>query len=68
MAAELDSLIRKSKDLEAQIEQLTADLTRLHAAIAERMGDLGIRRNQVPRAYLHRIRHIKSWLISGEGN
>jgi len=39
MAAELDSLIRKSKDLEAQIEQLTAELTRLHAAIAERMGD-----------------------------
>src|SRR5215831_9150159 len=39
MAAELDSLIRKSKDLEAQIERLTAELTRLHAAIAERMGD-----------------------------
>jgi hypothetical protein len=39
MSAELDSLIRKSKDLETQIEQLTAELARLHAAIAERMGD-----------------------------
>ena len=39
MSAELDSLIRKSKTLEAQIEQLTAELARLHAAIAERMGD-----------------------------
>src|SRR5919201_3185750 len=39
MSAELDSLIRKSKDLEAQIEQLTAELAHLHEAIAERMGD-----------------------------
>src|SRR5262249_3664882 len=39
MAAELDSLIRKSKDLQIQIEQLTAELARLHAVIAERMGD-----------------------------
>jgi hypothetical protein len=39
MSAELDSLIHKSKDLETQIEQLTAELARLHKAIAERMGD-----------------------------
>lgn len=39
MSAELDSLIRKSKDLEVQIEQLIAALTHLHEAIAERMGD-----------------------------
>ena len=39
MSAELDSLIRKSKDLEIQIEQLTAELARLHREIAERMGD-----------------------------
>src|SRR5882724_6699128 len=39
MSAELDSLIRKSKDLETQIEQLTAELSRLRAAIAEHMGD-----------------------------
>ena len=39
MSAELDSLIRKSKALEAQIEQLTAELSQLHDAIAERMGD-----------------------------
>jgi len=39
MSAELDSLIHKSKDLETQIEQLTAELAWLHEAIAERMGD-----------------------------
>lgn len=39
MSTELDSLIRKSKDLEVQIAQLTAELTHLHGAIAERMGD-----------------------------
>jgi hypothetical protein len=39
MSAQLDSLIRKSKDLETQIEQLTAELARLHGEIAERMGD-----------------------------
>jgi hypothetical protein len=39
MSAELDSLIRKGKALETQIEQLTAELAQLHGAIAERMGD-----------------------------
>ena len=39
MSAQLDSLIRKSKDLEMQIEQLTAELARLYGEIAERMGD-----------------------------
>jgi hypothetical protein len=39
MSTQLDSLIRKSKDLEMQIEQLTAELARLHGEIAERMGD-----------------------------
>jgi hypothetical protein len=39
MSAQLDSLIRKSKDLEIQLEQLTAELVRLHREIAERMGD-----------------------------
>jgi hypothetical protein len=39
MSAQLDSLIRKSKDFERQIEQLTAELARLHGEIAERMGD-----------------------------
>jgi hypothetical protein len=39
MSAQLDSLIRKSQDLEMHIEQLTAELTRLHHEIAERMGD-----------------------------
>ena len=38
MSAQLDSLIRNSKDLEMQIEQLTAELARLHGEIAERMG------------------------------
>jgi len=39
MSAELDSLIRKSKDLEMQIEQLTVELSRLRGIIVERMGD-----------------------------
>jgi hypothetical protein len=39
MSAQLDSLIRKSKDFERQIEQLTAELARRHGEIAERMGD-----------------------------
>jgi hypothetical protein len=39
MSAQLDSLIRKSKDLEMQIEQLTAELERLYGEIAERMED-----------------------------
>ena len=39
MSAQLDSLIRKSKDLELQLEQLTAELTRLQGEIARRMGD-----------------------------
>jgi len=39
MSAQLDSLIRKSKDLELQLEQLTAELARLHGKIADRMGD-----------------------------
>jgi len=39
MSAQLDSLIRKSKDLELQLEQLTAELARLHGEIADRMGD-----------------------------
>ena len=39
MSAQLDSLIRKSKDLETPIEQLTAELARLHGEIAERLGD-----------------------------
>ena len=39
MSAQLDSLIRKGKDLETQIAQLTAELARLHGEIAERMGD-----------------------------
>src|ERR1043166_9359971 len=39
MSGQLDSLIRKSKDLEMQIEQLTGELARLHGEIAERMGD-----------------------------
>lgn len=38
MSAELDSLIRKGKDLETQIEQLTTELSRLREEIAERMG------------------------------
>jgi hypothetical protein len=39
MSAQLDSLIRKSKDLEMHIEQLTVELAHLHGEIAERMGD-----------------------------
>ena len=39
MSAQLDSLIRKSQDLELQLEQLTAELARLHGEIADRMGD-----------------------------
>ena len=39
MSAQLDSLIRKSKDLETQLEQLTAELACLHEEIVERMGD-----------------------------
>jgi hypothetical protein len=39
MSAQLDSLIRKSKDLELQLEQLTAELVRLQGEIAHRMGD-----------------------------
>jgi uncharacterized small protein (DUF1192 family) len=39
MSAHLDSLIRKSADLETQIAQLTAELARLHGEIAERMED-----------------------------
>jgi hypothetical protein len=39
MSAQLDSLIRKSKDLEMQLEQLTTELARRHREIVERMGD-----------------------------
>jgi hypothetical protein len=39
MSAQLDSLIRKSKDLELQLAQLTAELARLQGEIARRMGD-----------------------------
>jgi len=39
MSAQLDSLIRKSKDLETQLEQLTTELACLHEEIVERMGD-----------------------------
>jgi hypothetical protein len=39
MSAQLDSLIRKSKDLELQLEQLTAELARLQGEIADRMGN-----------------------------
>jgi hypothetical protein len=39
MSVELDSLIRKGKDLEIQIEQLNEELTRLRGEIARRMGD-----------------------------
>jgi hypothetical protein len=39
MSAQIDSLIRKSKDLETQIKQLTEELSRLHGEIVERMGD-----------------------------
>ena len=39
MSAELDALIRKAKNLEVQVEQLTAELTRLRDAIAAQMGE-----------------------------
>jgi hypothetical protein len=39
MSAELDTLIRKGKGLEAQIKQLHEELARLREEIAERMGD-----------------------------
>jgi len=39
MSAALDSLIRKSKDLETQIEQLTTELANLRNEIATRMGE-----------------------------
>jgi hypothetical protein len=39
MSTELDSLIRKAKNLETQIEQLHAELTQLREEIIERMGD-----------------------------
>jgi hypothetical protein len=39
MSAALDALIRKAKNLEIQIEQLTTELTRLRDAIAAQMGE-----------------------------
>jgi hypothetical protein len=39
MSVGLDSLIRKGKDLEIQIEQLNEELTRLRSEIGRRMGD-----------------------------
>lgn len=39
MSTELDALIRKAKNLEVQIEQLTTELTRLRDAIAAQMGE-----------------------------
>ena len=39
MSAALDSLIRKSKDLETQIDQLTTELANLRNEIATRMGE-----------------------------
>jgi hypothetical protein len=39
MSTELDSLIRKGKNLEMQIEQLHAELVQLREEIVERMGD-----------------------------
>ena len=39
MSVELDSLIRKGKDLERQIELLNQELARLRDEIARRMGD-----------------------------
>ena len=38
MSAELDALIRKAHNLEAQRDQLATELTRLRAAIAVQMG------------------------------
>jgi hypothetical protein len=40
MSAELNSLIRKGKDLELQITHLTAELARLREEIATHMGDM----------------------------
>ncbi|MGE3541233.1 MAG: hypothetical protein AB7N91_27845 [Candidatus Tectimicrobiota bacterium] len=39
MDIELDSLIRQGKELESQIEQLTAQLARLRQEVGVRMGD-----------------------------
>jgi hypothetical protein len=39
MSAELDALIRKAKNLEIQIEQLTTELTQLRGTIAAQMGE-----------------------------
>ena len=39
MSIELDSLIRKGKDLEVQITHLTTELARLREEIASRMGE-----------------------------
>lgn len=39
MSVELDSLMRKGKDLETQIEQLNQELALLRNEIARRMGD-----------------------------
>ena len=39
MSVELDSLIRKGKDLEVQITHLTTELARLREDIATRMGE-----------------------------
>jgi len=39
MSTELDTSIRKAQSLQVQIEQLTAELTRLRAAIAAQMGE-----------------------------
>jgi hypothetical protein len=40
MSVELDSLIRKGKDLEVQITHLTTELARLREEIATRMGEM----------------------------
>jgi hypothetical protein len=39
MSVELDSLVRKGKDLEVQITHLTTELARLRQEIATRMGE-----------------------------
>ncbi len=51
MSAHLDSLIRKSTDLETQIAQLTAELARLHGEIKAgylppRLYDRAVKREQ----------------------